>query len=53
MAGSKNTVINRLSWKPPTADNIKETENNNTKEFLDTQFSSVYWVSGVSAGLRE
>ena len=51
--GIKNTVADGLSRWLATEEDVKEVENNNIKEFLDAQFSSMFRVSLIITNLRE
>ena len=51
--GTKNTVADGLSRRPATEEDVKEAENDNTEEFLDAQFSSMYRISSITASLGE
>ena len=51
--GTKNTVADGLLRQLATEEDVKEVENNNTDEFLDAQFSSMFRVSLITASLGE
>lgn len=50
---TKNIVADGLLRQPVNKEDMKEVENNNTNEFLDAQFSSMFRVSLIMASLGE